>query len=305
LNKYPRVLCCNRKNLTAWLNGDALVRAVASRNKNTIVVVNSVGPLILEAWIEHPNVTAVVWAGLGGTETGNALVDVVYGAVNPSGRLPYTIAKSPKDYPAQVVFGGDGEEILDITYSEGLFVDYRHFDARNIAPRFEFGFGLSYTEFVYSDLSITSVAEDGLDGSTSSSSDRQLEANWLAGKPGPHGVGSSTALWLHRPAYKVSFTVQNAGNVSGTEICQVYVHFPEGSGEPPSVLKGFEDTGLVGPGESARVEVTLSRYDLSVWDVRGRSWMRAAGGGGGGGGAYSLSVGASSRDFRLRGSLPL
>jgi beta-glucosidase len=95
------------------------VQAVAAQNNNTIVVINSVGPLILEAWIEHPNVTAVVWAGLEGTETGNALVDVMYGAKNPSGRLPYTIAKSPSDYPAPLVEGGNGEEILNITYSEG------------------------------------------------------------------------------------------------------------------------------------------------------------------------------------------
>jgi Glycosyl hydrolase family 3 C-terminal domain len=108
-----------RNNLTAWLNGDALVQTVASQNNNTIVAINSVGPLILEPWIDHPNVTAVVWAGLGGTETGNALVDVTYGAVNPSGRLPYTIAKSPQDYPAQSVLGGNGDEILNITYSEG------------------------------------------------------------------------------------------------------------------------------------------------------------------------------------------
>jgi hypothetical protein len=108
-----------RINLTAWLNGDALVRAAASQNNNTIVVINSAGPLILEPWIEHPNVTAVVWAGLGATETGKAIADVIYGAVNPSGRLPYTIAKSPKDYPAQLVLGGNGEEILNITYSEG------------------------------------------------------------------------------------------------------------------------------------------------------------------------------------------
>lgn len=108
-----------RNNLTAWLNGDALVQAVASQNNNTIVIINSVGSLILEPWIEHPNVTAVVWAGLGGTETGNALVDIIYGDKNPSGRLPYTIPKSPNDYPAQLVFGGNGEEILNITYSEG------------------------------------------------------------------------------------------------------------------------------------------------------------------------------------------
>ena len=108
-----------RNNLTASLNGDALIQAVAARNNNTIVVINLVGLLILEPWVDHPNVTAIVFAGLRGTEIGNALVDVVYGAKNPSGRLPYTIARSPSDYPAQLVEGGNGEEILNITYSEG------------------------------------------------------------------------------------------------------------------------------------------------------------------------------------------
>ena len=220
--------------MTAWLNGDALVQAVASQNNNTIVAINSVGPLILEPWIDHPNVTAVVWAGLGGTETGNALVDVIYGTANPSGRLPYTIAKSPKDFPAQLVLGGNGKEILNITYSEGcaffcsvspffllltitvllfrsLYVDYRHFDAANITPRFEFGFGLSYTTFQYSGLIITPVEED-------QDQDWQLEVDWLAGQPGPQGVGSSTALWLHRPAFSVTFMVQNTGQVAGTEV---------------------------------------------------------------------------------------
>jgi hypothetical protein len=117
----------HRNNLTAWLNGDALVQAVASQNNNTIVVINSVGALILEPWIEHPNVTAVVWGGLGGSETGNALVDIIYGDKNQSGRLPYTIAKSPNDYPAQLVFGGDGEEILNITYSEGCVLCFPSF----------------------------------------------------------------------------------------------------------------------------------------------------------------------------------
>ena len=94
-----------------------------------------------------------------------------------------------------------------------LFVDYRHFDAKNITPRFEFGFGLSYTQFQYSGLSIAPVEDDA-----GQDQDGQLEANWLAAKPGPRGVGSSTALWLHRPAYTVSFTVHNAGQVAGTEV---------------------------------------------------------------------------------------
>ena len=108
----------DRKNLTAWHNGDALVNAVAAQNPNTIVVVHSVGPLILESWIEHENVTAVVCAGLGGTETGNALVDVLYGHVSPSGRLPYTIAKDPSDYGTQLVLGGGDGTILQIPYDE-------------------------------------------------------------------------------------------------------------------------------------------------------------------------------------------
>jgi beta-glucosidase len=94
-----------------------------------------------------------------------------------------------------------------------LFVDYRHFDAENIKPRFEFGFGLSYTQFQYSGLVIAPV-----NSGQAQDQDQQLETNWLAAKPGPQGVGASTALWLHRPAYSVSFTVQNTGSVAGTEV---------------------------------------------------------------------------------------
>ncbi|KAI0293191.1 glycoside hydrolase family 3 protein [Multifurca ochricompacta] len=280
----------DRNNLTAWHNGDALVKAVAAQNKNTIVVVNSVGPVIVDPWIDHPNVTAVVWAGLAGTEAGNALVDILYGDVNPSGRLPYTIAKSPSDYSAQLATGGTGDQILNITYTEGLFIDYRHFDAANIAPRFEFGFGLSYTTFKYTDLSISAVGG-------SPDQDKSFEANWAAGKPSPQVVGASTALWLHRPAFEVSFTVQNAGKVAGTEIPQLYLHFPPHTGEPPSVLRGFTDVELQ-PGQAQRVTITLSRYDLSIWDVVSQSWIRSSG-------SFSLSVGASSRDFRLKGTIPL
>ncbi|KAL5520254.1 hypothetical protein ACEPAG_9467 [Sanghuangporus baumii] len=278
----------DRKNLTAWHNGDALVAAVAEQNDNTIVVVHSVGPLIIEPWIEHPNVTAVLWAGLGGTETGNALVDVLYGEVSPSGRLPYTIAKNASDYGTQLVLGGGDDSILQIPYEEKLLIDYRHFDANRIKPRFEFGFGLSYTTFEYSDLHVSTI--------TTGFASQSLRSAWKSGEPSPNGEGSSVALWLHEPAYTVTFTIQNTGGVAGTEIPQLYVHHPKSAGEPPSVLKGFTDVCLE-PWQTKTVSITLSRYDLSVWDVVTQSWRRPVG-------TIKFSVGASSRDVRLRGSFP-
>jgi beta-glucosidase len=125
----------DRNNLDPWHNGNALVRAVAGANDNVVVVVHSVGAIILSDILALPQVKAVVWAGLPSQESGNALVDVLWGDTNPSGKLVYTIAKRAADYNANVVSGDDN-------FSEGLFVDYRHFDEANIEPQFEFGFGL-------------------------------------------------------------------------------------------------------------------------------------------------------------------
>jgi beta-glucosidase len=134
----------DRNNLTLWHDGDTLIAQTASVCPNTIVVLHTVGPVLVEAWIDHPNVTAVLAAGLPGQESGNAIVDVLFGAVNPSGRLPYTIAKQRSDYSAEVLYTSDAAT-PQVTYSEGLNIDYRHFDTNDITPRFEFGFGLSYT----------------------------------------------------------------------------------------------------------------------------------------------------------------
>ncbi|KIK00093.1 glycoside hydrolase family 3 protein [Laccaria amethystina LaAM-08-1] len=276
----------DRKNLTAWHGGDDLVLAVAAQNNNTIVVVNSVGPLIVEPWVDHPNVTAVVWAGLQGNEAGNSLVDVLYGDWNPSGRLPYTIAKSIADYPAQLILGGEAQDILDIPYTEGLEIDYRHFDAKNITPRFEFGFGLSYTTFKYSGLSISKIESRVND---------TLIDNWENGGASPIEEGSSRATWLHEPAFSVSFTVYNSGSIFGGDIPQLYVNFPT-SGEPPSVLRGFTNVEMA-PYEREKVTITLSRYDLSIWDTEAQGWRKPKG-------TIHLSVGASSRDIRLGGKIP-
>ncbi|PSR70416.1 hypothetical protein PHLCEN_2v13667 [Hermanssonia centrifuga] len=280
----------DRKNLTLWQNADVLITAVANNNRNTIVVVHSVGPAIVEAWVDHPNVTALVWAGIAGQEAGNSITDVLYGAYNPSGRLPYTIAKSPSDYGAQLITGGGPNDILSIPYTEGLLIDYRHFDALNIDPRFEFGFGLSFTQFAYSNLKVSTIHQ-------SDQNSASLEANWAAGKATPIAEGSSTAIWLHRPLIQVQFVVQNTGKVDGAEIPQLYVHHPASAGEPPSVLKGFDDIFLK-HGQRTTVTIALSRYDLSIWDVVAQGWKKPTG-------TITFSVGASSRDFRLSGTIPL
>lgn len=125
----------DRNSLDPWHGGNELVQAVASANKNTIVVVQSVGPVLLESILANEGVKAIVWAGLASQESGNALVDILYGSTSPSGKLPYTIAKSATDYGTGISSGDD-------SHPEGLYIDYRHFDAASITPRYEFGFGL-------------------------------------------------------------------------------------------------------------------------------------------------------------------
>jgi beta-glucosidase len=114
----------DRKNLTLWNSGEALITTTANNCNNTVVVLHTVGPVIVESWINHPNVKAVLFAGLPGQESGNALVDVLFGAVNPSGKLPYTVAKATGDYPAQVS-NSSSSSTPEITYSEGVNIDYK------------------------------------------------------------------------------------------------------------------------------------------------------------------------------------
>lgn len=142
----------DRNDLNVQKAGDDLVTAVANGcgggRGDVIVVVHAVGPVILEEWIDHPNVKAVLLANLPGQESGNALVDVLFGDVNPSGKLPFTVGKSLDSY-------GEGAHIMyypnavvpQQSFTEGLYIDYRHFDKYGITPRYPFGYGLSYTTF--------------------------------------------------------------------------------------------------------------------------------------------------------------
>lgn len=147
----------DRNHLYAQKGGDALVKAVAeSCGGPVVVVIHSVGPVIVENWVDKPAVKAVIMAQLPGQESGNALVDILFGDENPSGKLPYTVGKQMKDYgpTASIMYIPNGIRPQQ-NFSEGLLVDYRYFDKKDIAPRYEFGFGLSYTTFEFSNLKLT------------------------------------------------------------------------------------------------------------------------------------------------------
>lgn len=143
----------DRKNLTLWQGADALIAHVASIHPNTIVVLHTVGPVIVEQYKNHPNVTAILWAGLPGQESGNAITDVLYGKTNPQAKSVFTWGKKREDWGVDVLYVPNNETV-QLNFKEGNLIDYRWFDANNIEPSYEFGHGLSYTNFTYSNLKI-------------------------------------------------------------------------------------------------------------------------------------------------------
>ncbi|PMB72593.1 putative beta-glucosidase E [Beauveria bassiana] len=152
----------DRNDLFLQKGGDELILAVAEGcgggKGKTIVVVHAVGPVVMERWIDHSGIGAVLAANLPGQESGNAISTIIFGDVSPSGKLPYTIGKSLDDYGAGAkVMYTPNSLVPQQGFTEGLYIDYRHFDKHSIKPRFEFGFGLSYTTFNYSNLRITEV----------------------------------------------------------------------------------------------------------------------------------------------------
>lgn len=142
--------------LVSWHNGDALVKAAAAKYATVVVVVQTVGPILVEPWIDLPTVKSVVFAHLPGQEAGNSLTDILFGDYSPSGHLPYSITKKEDDYPASLnLMGFQAFQVQD-TFTEGLYIDYRYLNKNNIVPRFPFGHGLSYTTFSYTSISIAS-----------------------------------------------------------------------------------------------------------------------------------------------------
>jgi beta-glucosidase len=227
-----------------------LVAAVASANPKTIVVTYA------PAQVDMPwagQVAAILFGGLPGQAEGDALAAVLFGDVAPSGKLPFTIAASEADYPVQAPSTG-----ATVTYSEGLLIGYRWFDANAKTPLFPFGHGLSYTTFSYANLVVAPVSvEDG----------------------GP---------------VTVTLDVANTGSVAGAEVVELYLGFPTETSEPVSQLEAFQKVVLA-PGASQEVSFSLAPSAYSFWSA-GRQGPVAYPG------RYSVMVGASSRDVRLRGA---
>lgn len=253
---------------------DAMVGTVADNCNNTVVVANVAGPRVVGAWADHANVTAILYAGLLGEQSGHAIADVLYGAVNPSGKLAYTLARSADDYPVDVCTASECE------FSEGVYLDYRYFDARNMSVSYPFGHGLSYTTFAYgSSSAVTATVTNAT----------ALAATYPTGARAP---GGHADLWDE--VVRVTTTVANTGPRDGAEVAQLYLTFPPAAGQPAGgagVLRGFEKVHVAAGGATADVAFSLRRRDVSYWDVAAQAWAVARG-------TYTVAVGASSRDIR-------
>ncbi|CAJ2499888.1 Uu.00g027410.m01.CDS01 [Anthostomella pinea] len=259
---------------------DALVNTVADNCNNTIVVINTVGPRLVDAWIEHDNVTGVLYGGALGQESGNALDDVLFGAVNPSGRLVHTIAKNESDYDANTRVQEDN---LELDFSEGNYIDYKYFDQQAIEPRYAFGYGLSYTTFEYGSRVTAQLSSGG---------NKRTMGGYSTGA---RAVRGREDLW--DIVATVTTTVMNTGGVAGAEVAQLYLSFPDAAGEPARQLRGFEKVVLE-PYKTATVTFELRRRDLSVWDTAAQNWKMESG-------DYVFHVAASSRDLRANATLTI
>ncbi|KAJ3962880.1 hypothetical protein N0V92_000316 [Colletotrichum tropicale] len=270
----------DRTDIEADWNSRLVVENVARRCPNTVVVTHSAGINNLP-WANNPNVTAILAAHLPGQESGNSIVDVLWGKVNPSGKLPYSIAANPNDTNIPVVNLTEAEistpEAWQADFTEGLYIDYRHLDATSIDPLYEFGFGLSYTTFeLHPSLKIKQLVQ-----SVSAAPDPFT----------PNTPGGNPELW--EPIIRLTARVTNTGHVAGSTVPQLYVSLPHDTvpeGTPVQVLRGFEKIFLR-PKESTTVGFDLLRRDLSYWDVMSQSWVVPQG-------PIAFRVGFSSRDIK-------
>ncbi|KAJ5678955.1 hypothetical protein N7462_007199 [Penicillium macrosclerotiorum] len=338
----------DRKNMTLWKNGEEVIKTATANCNNTIVIMHTPSSVLVTDWYDNPNITAIVWAGMPGQESGRSLVDVLYGRINPGGKTPFTWGKTREAYGAAILTEpNNGNGAPQDNFDEGVFIDYRRFDKDDEEPIFEFGFGLSYTKFEFSDLEVTALNADKYThtkgkskkapvlGKVGKAADylfpsgidrvRQYLYPWLnstnlkeaSGDPDygmdskdyiPDGAtdGSAQPLLpasgpsggnagLFEDLIQVTATITNTGSVIGDEVPQLYVSLG-GEDDPKKVLRSF-DRVTIAPGQKVQWTTTLTRRDLSNWDVTSQNWVVTSA-------QKKVYVGNSSRKLPLSAELP-
>jgi beta-glucosidase len=248
---------------------NVMIKSVAAANPNTIVVLNTGGPVLMP-WLSR--VKGVLEAWYPGQEDGTAIAAVLFGDIDPSGHVPETFPTSLSEIPtaSRSQFPGvDGK----VDYSEGLDVGYRWYDAKHVAPLFPFGYGLSYTSFSFKHLTVT-------------------PGSIVNGTSGP-----DTSMGQGAKAAKVTAVITNTGKVSGSDVAQLYIGDPAVAGEPPRQLEGFRRVTLQ-PHQSQTVTFTITGHGLSYFSVAADGWTLPDG-------RFPLFVGDSSAltSLPLRGTL--
>jgi beta-glucosidase len=242
---------------TPPIDQDALVAAVAAANPHTIVVMENGGAQVMP-WLA--SVSAVLEAWFPGQRGGPAIANLLFGAVNPSGKLPITFPASVEQLPHPAIAQPpDGVTPFPVDYSEGFNVGYKWYDSQGLVPLFPFGFGLSYTAFSFSNVAVT---------------DNMTASN---------------------PNFQVTFDLTNTGSMAGAEVAQVYLALPASTGEPPKRLVGWQKVFLQ-PGASQPVTIEVdandSSHPLGCWNTGSNNWVIQPG-------VYTVYLGNSSRAVNL------
>jgi beta-glucosidase len=255
----------DRSDLHLREQADDLIKRVAAVNKHTIVVLHTPAPVLMEEWIDHPNVTSVLIAYYPGQESGASLAPILFGDGSPSGKLPFVIGKNLNDWLPNSISDQHLTTDPRIPFSEGILIDWKWFDSKGIAPRYPFGHGLSYSSFSYASFEVHKAFYP----------DREKEFTTNeAFEPNQKVQGDS----LYDTVLEASVTVSNTGKVKASEVVQLYVSFPKGSiGMVAShLLRGF-DKREIGSGESVKVTFSIRRKDVSIWDTVHQLWRIPSG----------------------------
>ncbi len=226
----------DRKNLDLTEQQVALIKAVSAVQTNTVVVLNNGSPVVMNEWLD--GVAAVLEGYMMGQAGGEAIADILYGKVNPSGKLAETFPLKLADTPASINWPGNSGKVK---YGEGLYIGYRYYDAKELPVLFPFGYGLSYTSFAYSSPRVSAASFKDVDGVT------------------------------------VSVDVTNTGKVAGKEIVQVYMHDQAATlARPQKELKGFTKVSLL-PGETKTVTVKLDFRAFAFYHPQHQQWVAEEG----------------------------